>query len=116
LKLFFRLLTISHLFLFQHYVDIESGLPDYRSTSGGHPMIPGYELYAGDYGSRGLYNPGLVPPRPVPTKSQWKMDRRIKLTAYISVVVLAALILIIVVVILTMFFQRETHAHEIADE
>ena len=98
---------------FQNYVDIETGLPDYRSTSGGLPMMPGYDLYAGDYGSRGHYHPALLPQR---SKSQWKMDRRIKLTAYISVVILAALILIIVVVILTMFFQREMHAHEITEE
>ena len=77
---------------------------------------PGYDLYAGDYGSRGHYHPALLPQRTIQTKSQWKMDRRIKLTAYISVVVLAALILIIVVVILTMFFQREMHSHEIAEE
>jgi hypothetical protein len=45
-------------------------------------------------------------------RSQWKMDRRIKLSAYISVVILAALILIIVIVVLTLFFQREMNIRE----
>lgn len=94
-------------------MDIESGLPDYRSTNGGQPVMPGYELYAGDFGPRGIYHPTPLPQRSLPTRSQLKMDRRIKLTAYISVVVLAALILIIVVVVLTMFFQREVNSsHE----
>jgi hypothetical protein len=44
------------------------------------------------------------------------MDRRIKLSAYISVVILAALILIIVVVVLTLFFQKEMNGHAAVEE
>jgi hypothetical protein len=90
----------------QNFLDLESGLPDYRSgTSRSPQMMPAYEILANEYGTRGLYHPTPLPLRAAPSRSQWKMDRRLKLTAYVSVVILAALILIIVVIILTMFFQ-----------
>jgi hypothetical protein len=81
--------------------------------------MPNYEMFAGDYATRAggtVYHQTPLPQRSVPSRRQWKMDRRIKLSAYISVVILAALILIIVVVVLTLFFQKEMNGHAAVEE
>lgn len=85
------------MLLFKVAQDLEGGYIDPR-------LRPPYEIY------RPHYPPPLIPHRRTSSSGlQIKMDRKIKLTAYISVVILAVLILIIVVVVLTLFFQREAN-------
>ena len=98
---------------------MESGMSDYRTVGHGHTgpaVMPAYEMYPGGRATMSgvPYRPPL-PQRAVGSRSQWKMDRRIKLSAYISVVILAALILIIVIVVLTLFFQKEMNVHALEE-
>ena len=109
-------MTELKLFIFQSYLDLESGMPDYRTGHPGPAPMPAYGMYSGGRATvSGVPYRAPLPQRAVATRSQWKMDRRIKLSAYISVVILAALILILVIVVLTLFFQKEMHTHALEE-